>query len=45
MNSGKKKTSRISVFFFEANSSSLVIVPKADTFDSEALREKNKEGD
>ena len=40
MNSGKKKTSRISVFFFEANSSSLVIVPKADTFDNEALREK-----
>ena len=40
MNSGKKKNSRISVFFFEANSSSLVIMPKADTFDNEALRAK-----
>ena len=26
--------------FFEANSSSLVIAPKADTFDNEVLREK-----
>ena len=26
--------------FFEANSSSLVTAPKADTFDNEALREK-----
>ena len=40
MNSGKKKTSKISVFFFEANSSSLVIMPNADTFDNEALRAK-----
>ena len=39
MNSGKK-TSKISVFFFEANSSSLIVVPKADTFDNEALRAK-----
>ena len=37
---GKKKTSKISVFFFEANSSSLVIMPNADTFDNEALRAK-----
>lgn len=39
MNSGKK-TSKISVFFFEANSSSLVIMPKADKFDNEVLRAK-----
>ena len=39
MNSGKK-TSKISVFFFEANCSSLVIMPKADKFDNEVLRAK-----
>ena len=39
MNSGKKKILKYQ-FFFEANSSSLVIMPKADTFDNEALRAK-----
>ena len=37
MNYGKEKTSWKSIF--EPNSSSLVTVPKADTFDNEALRE------
>ena len=36
MNYGKEKTSWKSIF--EPNSSSLVTVPKADTFDNEALR-------
>ena len=54
MNSGKKKKLlKYQFFFFEANSSSLVIMPKADKFDNEALRakmllskrKKNKEGD
>ena len=53
MNSGKKKKNFQNIsFFFEANSSSFAIMPKADTFDNEALRakmllfkRKNKEGD
>ena len=36
MNYGKEKTSWKSIF--EPNSSNLVTVPKADTFDSETLR-------
>ena len=35
----RKKTTRESIF--EANSSSLVIVSKADTFDNKAPKEKN----
>ena len=39
MSSGKKKLLEYQSFF-EANSSSLIVVPKADTFDNEALRAK-----
>ena len=36
----EKKELLESQSFFEPNSSSLVIAPKADTFDNEVLREK-----
>ena len=37
---GRKDKSSECQSFFEANSSSLVTAPKADTFDNEVLREK-----